>query len=76
MIISFQKALRNLRREYFRYSVKNTSRARGAAQGRFVCSDDRAGVRRAVLWAEAGERHPGYETIFLRKERYTSIEVL
>lgn len=69
-----QKFLRNLRREYFRYSVKNTLKSKALRKvASFVLM---AGVVSGGLcfWAEANGI-PVYETIFLRKERYTSIEV-
>ena len=69
-----KKFLRNLRREYFRYSVKNTLKSKALRKvASFVLM---AGVVSGGLcfWAEANGI-PVYETIFLRKERYTSIEV-
>ena len=69
-----EKFLRNLRREYFRYSVKNTLKSKALRKvASFVLM---AGVVSGGLcfWAEANGI-PVYETIFLRKERYTSIEV-
>lgn len=69
-----KKFLRNLRREYFRYSVKNTLKSKALRKvASFVLM---AGVVSGGLcfWAEAN-CIPVYETIFLRKERYTSIEV-
>ena len=69
-----KKFLRNLRREYFRYSVKNTLKSKALRKvASFVLM---AGLVSGGLcfWAEANGI-PVYETIFLRKERYTSIEV-
>lgn len=69
-----QKFLRNLRREYFRYSVKNTLKSKALRKvASFVLM---TGLVSGGLcfWAEANGI-PVYETIFLRKERYTSIEV-
>ena len=69
-----KKFLRNLRREYFRYSVKNTLKSKALRKvASFVLM---AGIVSGGLcfWAEANGI-PVYETIFLRKERYTSIEV-
>ena len=69
-----KKFLRNLRREYFRYSVKNTLKSKALRKvASFVLM---AGVVSGGLcfWAEANGI-PVYESIFLRKERYTSIEV-
>lgn len=69
-----KKFLRNLRREYFRYSVKNTLKSKALRKvASFVLM---TGLVSGGLcfWAEANGI-PVYETIFLRKERYTSIEV-
>ena len=69
-----KKFLRNLRRDYFRYSVKNTLKSKALRKvASFVLM---AGLVSGGLcfWAEANGI-PVYETIFLRKERYTSIEV-
>lgn len=69
-----KKFLRNLRREYFRYSVKNILKSKALRKvASFVLM---TGLVSGGLcfWAEANGI-PVYETIFLRKERYTSIEV-